>query len=203
MPWSNKQKQIAVRACRQAGIDDAVRKLLLRQLPHAVVDGQPTSTAGALDNKDFERFMALVEDRAGGKVLHFTSSYWGDKAASRSTSASERQAHKINLLYREYSSQDAGGLTGHGIYGLTGLVRRMSAQRTGRIEELTPSEAHNLIELLGALIKRRGLVRDQQRQQRLFSDFDPTAGTPGTPGRSRRRRNLKHPPALTADEIPF
>lgn len=206
MAWSNKQKQIAVRACRQAGVDDAARKLILRQFSNAMTSTGPSSTAAKLDNTDFERFMAVIEDRAGGKVLHFSTHYFQDKAASRSTSASERQAAKIDQLYHLFEQQAAGGLKGHGTYGFGGLVRRVSAQRTDCVAELTPREASDLIGMLQAMIGRRGPRVDQpaRRQQRLFADSESQPSPRVTtvmdePPAGRRRRHR----AMPEDEIPF
>lgn len=206
--WSNKQKQIAGMACTEAGIDDAERKFILRQFRRAMFDRdgnaatEPSSTSPKLTNADFERFMAIVEDRAGGKVLHFTAGYWQGKSASRSTHASERQAHRIHELYDQFARQTAGGLRGHGTYGLDGLIRRVSNGRTHVPEKLTPREGHNMIEMLSDLIRRRGPASppSAERQARLFSDHEPADRytTVGPPPKQRRGR--RH---MTDDDIPF
>lgn len=219
MAWTDKQKQIAVRACRQAGLDDAARMMLLRQIRNAmftsagVPANDPSSTSSKLTNADFERFMAIVEDRAGGRVLNFSQNYWQEKAGSRSDNVNERMAWKIKELYRVYESQQAGGLEGHGIYGLEGLVSRFSSHRTRELDELTPKEAWNLIEMLKIVVSRRGEpappeVRD--RQERLFSDRElPGAGptlttvgpAPAAPPRKRRAREPQK--AMETEDIPF
>lgn len=69
MSWTDKQKAIAVRACRAALIRDEQRELILRQLGvRAIVGGRATSTAATLTNADFNRFMAIVEQYSGGQV---------------------------------------------------------------------------------------------------------------------------------------
>jgi hypothetical protein len=212
MPWTKKQRQIAGMACRDAGIDDAARKLLLRQLPNAMFNaggvpvGDPSSTSPRLSQADFERFMAVIEDRAGGKLLNYSAHYWQDKAGSRSTVANERMTTKIMSLYREYESQECGGLDGHGIYGLDGLVRRFSNQRTAVIEELQPKEAWNLIEMLKAVIARRGSSKPDARpqQRRLFSDCEPEAHRPRQTARSIAIADVGGDvDSLGDDEIPF
>jgi|GEM_PF-1811393 len=210
MPWSKKQKQIAGMACGQAGVDNDARKLILRQFRNAFFNVQgmpvsdPTSTSSKLENKDFERFMAILEDRAGGRILHFTPNYFQEKAGTRSDSVNERMAWKIRELYRTYESQKAGGLEGHGIYGLDGLVSRFSSHRTRELDELTPKEAWNLIEMLKALVDRRGEPAKPtpvERQQRMFSDQESPALTTIDPPLKRRVRGKQ--PELKAIDIPF
>jgi len=230
MPWTKTQKQIAVMAGRQAGLDEDMRKLILRQFPNAFNNraqgpalndgdsggrphpnplpggegerdsGGPSSTSPRLNNADFERFMAIVEDRAGGRILHFTPGYWQDKAGSRSAVANERMGAKIRALYRDYQAQDSGG----GRYRLDGLVWRFSGGRTSKVEELKPKEAWNLIEMLKALVAKRGPVPEAKPsalQERLFSERELPGLTqglrPGSP-----KTPTAHP-ALAHEEIPF
>jgi hypothetical protein len=215
MPWSKKQKQIAGMACGQAGVDNDARKLILRQFRNAFFNVQgmpvsdPTSTSSKLENKDFERFMAILEDRAGGRVLNFSPNYWQEKAGSRSDNVNERMAWKARELYRTYESQQAGGLHGHGIYGLDGLVSRFSAHRTRVLEELTPKEAWNLVEMLKDLVSRRGepaTTKEEERQERLFSDretpaFSTVSPAPAAPPRKRMARQPQK--VLETEDIPF
>lgn len=182
MAWTAKQVQLAVMACRQAGIDDAARKLILRQFPHALFNRQgipvsdPSSTSARLDNADFEDFMAIVEDRAGGKILHFTPGYFGDKVGSRSVHANERMGSKIRELYRAYLLQ------GDGRYRLEGLVWRFSAQRTSQVDELKPREAWNLIEMLKNLRKSQGVASETSGGSRKVDSEDEVSGTSGASG---------------------
>ena len=62
MAWTDKQKQLAVRACRAAGISEAQRvDLILRNFRHAHAGDKITSTAPALTNRDYAEFMAVVK----------------------------------------------------------------------------------------------------------------------------------------------
>lgn len=194
--WTSKQRQIAGMACKHAGLDDAARKLVLRQFPNALLPGskEPSSTSEMLTQRDFERFMAIVEDRAGGHLRGFTSGYWQEKAGLRSQVASERMAAKIRALYADYQAQppEVDG----GRYRLDGLVYRMSGQTTSAPEEMTPKDAWNLIEMLKALIARRGEPqppKPRDRQPRLFSNLDPVGATSAGAGFQ----------VVEADEIPF
>ena len=97
-------------------------------------------------------------------------------------------------------------MKGHGTYGFGGLVRRVSAQRTDCVAELTPREASDLIGMLQAMIGRRGPRVDQpaRRQQRLFADSESQPSPRVTtvmdePPAGRRRRHR----AMPEDEIPF
>lgn len=78
MPWSKKQKALAVQSCRAAGIGDEHRKLILRQTPNAVNKrtGEPSSTSSRLDDRDFEQFMAIVERASGGTIKGYAPAYW-------------------------------------------------------------------------------------------------------------------------------
>ena len=83
MAWTNRQKQLAVRACRAAGISEDVRTdMILRNFAHAHYDFDITSTSPKLTNQDFSAFMAIVERHAGGKILHFTAGYWDERHAA-------------------------------------------------------------------------------------------------------------------------
>ena len=82
MAWTNKQKQLAVRACRAAGIGEEQRRdLILRNFANARHDGRITSTAPKLTNRDFESFMGVVEGYAGGRVLDYAPGFWQGRAA--------------------------------------------------------------------------------------------------------------------------
>jgi len=131
MAWTNKQKQLAVRACRAAGITEEQRTdLILRNFQHAHHGGDITSTSPKLDCRDFEAFMAIVEKFAGGKVLHFTAGYWRDHADDYLA----RMRRKALAVARELES--AGRLAAGGA-GLAGWIeKRVSGGATRRIEDL-------------------------------------------------------------------
>jgi hypothetical protein len=140
MAWTNKQKQIAVKACRAAGITEEQRiDLILRNFQHANHGGDITSTSPRLTNQDFEQFMAVVEKFAGGKVLHFTERYWEGHASDRLS----RMRHKAAGIA---SALEAAGRLAPGGAGLAGWIeKRVSAGATRRIEDL---EYHGLLALI-------------------------------------------------------
>ncbi|MGD0464657.1 MAG: hypothetical protein ABSB74_19405 [Tepidisphaeraceae bacterium] len=131
MAWTNKQKQLAVRACRAAGITEEQRTdLILRNFQHAHYNGDITSTSPKLDCRDFEAFMAIIEKFAGGKVLHFTASYWHGCAEDYLA----RMRRKALAIAREL--ERAGKLATGGA-GLAGWIeKRVSGGATRRIEDL-------------------------------------------------------------------
>ncbi len=79
--WTNKQKALAVRACKSIGLGDDQRKLILRQLGgHALINDQPTSTSPRLTQADFEKFMAYVESYASdSRLMSKPAYYWQDQ----------------------------------------------------------------------------------------------------------------------------
>ncbi|MEZ6193966.1 MAG: hypothetical protein R3C45_22195, partial [Phycisphaerales bacterium] len=82
MAWTNRQKMVAAQVCREAGLDDDHRKLVLRQFRRAMYDAdglacdQPSSRSKRLTNRDFEQFMAIIERSAGGKLKGYSVTYW-------------------------------------------------------------------------------------------------------------------------------
>jgi hypothetical protein len=157
MPWTSKQKQIAVQACRAAGItEDQRRDLILRNFANAHHQGDITSTAPKLTSNDFEAFMAIVERYAGGKVMHFTTGFWSVQAADRL----KRMRHKaidLAALLESHGKLAAGGV------GLAGWIsKRVSAGTASRVEEL---EYHGLAALiigLEAYARQNGICTDKQ-----------------------------------------
>lgn len=130
--WSNVQKQLAVRACKAAGIDDEQRLFILRQFRHAHHDGAITSTSPKLTNQDYAEFMAIAERSAGagGKLLHFTAGYWRQHAADHLQRMRFRASRLAAVL------EGAGKLAPDGI-GLAGWIeKRVSAGAARKIEEL-------------------------------------------------------------------
>jgi len=154
MAWTNPQKQIAVRACRAAGISEEQRRdMILRNMANArLPDGRVTSTAPKLTNADFEQFMAIVEQGAGGKVLHFTEGYWVKNAAD----SLGRMRHKVRLLAAELEA--AGHLAANGI-GLAGWIeKRVTRGATNRLEELDYQGLRALILGLKAYSRQRAAL---------------------------------------------
>lgn len=141
MAWTNKQKQIAARACQAARITEEQRRdMILRNFAHAHArGGRITSTAPRLDNHDFEQFMAIVENFAGGQVLHFTAGYWKGQAADHYQRMRRKALHLAEEL-------EAEGRLAPGGVGLAGWIeKRVTRGETNRIEEL---DYHGLLALI-------------------------------------------------------
>lgn len=131
MAWTNKQKQIAVMACRAARISDEQRvDLILRNFERAHYKGKITSTSTKLTHQDFEAFMAIVENFAGGTILHYTPGYWKMHAADRLRLMRARAIRVAAML------EQCGKLNPNGA-GLAGWIRtRVSGGETDRVDEL-------------------------------------------------------------------
>ena len=129
MAWTSLQKQLAVRACRAAGISEEVRTdMILRNFSHAHFDGDITSTSPKLTNQDFAAFMAIVERHAGGKILHFTAGYWERSSADEL----QRMRHRARRTAGELEA--SGDLAPNGA-GLAGWIsKRVSGGATDKIE---------------------------------------------------------------------
>jgi hypothetical protein len=140
MAWTNTQKQLAVRACRAAGISEEQRvDMILRNFDHAKHGGEITSTAPKLNNQDYEAFMAIVERFAGGKILHFTPSYWQEHAADGLSRMRGKALKLAETLELHGKLQPAGA-------GLAGWIeKRVSGGATRKIEQL---EYHGLLALI-------------------------------------------------------
>lgn len=140
MAWSNKQKSLAVQACRAAGINEEQRvDVILRNFHNAYSAGCVTSTSPRLTNHDFESFMSIVERTAGGKVLHFTEGFW-DRAASDSL---KRMRFKVRAIAA--ALEKSGKLAPNGV-GLAGWIeKRVTGGVPSRLEDL---EYHGLMALI-------------------------------------------------------
>lgn len=151
MAWTKDQKKLAVMACRDVGIDDDNRKLMLRQLPHAMHKGKPTSTSPRLTNVDFEVFMAIAEQTGNGYVMQYSQWFWRHKA--------EGATERMKRLVLNFSGQleHVGLLEGNGA-GLAGWIRaRVTNDRTDKLDDLAYHEMHNLINGLRAYATRSGV----------------------------------------------
>jgi hypothetical protein len=131
MAWTNKQKFLAIRACKAAGINEDQRvDMILRSFPHAHHGGDITSTAPRLTSKDYSAFMAIVERFAGGKILHFTAGYWQRANADEL----QRMRYRVNAIAAEL---EAAGKLAFGGIGLAGWIeKRVSKGATDRLEDL-------------------------------------------------------------------
>ncbi len=116
--------------------------------------GRATSTSPRLNNSDFEHAMAVVESVTPGKqivlgkrtfpALHFTRKADDDLARMRSLAS--RIAHTLRGM---------GTLTRDDALG--GWVRRVTDDRTDRLQDLNYTELYNLIEGLKAFARRHGV----------------------------------------------
>jgi len=143
MAWTNKQKQLAVRACRAAGISEEQRiDMILRNFKNAQHGGAITSTSPKLTNHDFEAFMAIVERYAGGRVMHFTEQFW-QRAAADWLKRMRYKALAIAVVLEKHGKLAANGA------GLAGWIhKRVSAGTASSVNEL---EYHGLLALIVGL----------------------------------------------------
>jgi hypothetical protein len=155
MAWTNTQKQIGIRACKAAGIDDATRRdLIMRNMPHAHFKGQITSTSPKLNNHDFESFMSVIEHFAGGQVLHFTKGYWNAKAG-------DYLARMRNRTLTIAGKLEAAGKLIPGGVGLKGWIeKRVTGGVTDKIECL---DLHQLRALILGLESYAGISQAKAR----------------------------------------
>ncbi len=164
MAWTNKQRQIAARACQAARLSDVQRRdVVLRQFPNAHVDGKVTSTAPKLTNADFEQFMAIIEGYAGGKVLHFAAGYWKAQAAD--------QFHRMRGRARRAAAVlEEAGLLKPGA-GLAGWIeKRVTRGETNKLEELDYHGLLALITGLEAFARQRGIGSPPPQRGPLSDD---------------------------------
>ena len=140
MAWSNKQKQIAVQACRAAGISEEQRiDMILRNFKNADYGGAISSTSPNLTNHDFEAFMSIVECYAGGKVMHFTDGFW-QRAASDWL---KRMRFKALAIAGELEKHGKLAASGAGLAGW--IAKRVSAGTASSVDQL---EYHGLLALI-------------------------------------------------------
>jgi hypothetical protein len=140
MPWTDKQKQLAARACIAAGIDDHVRRdVILRNFVRAWHNGKITSTAPRLSNQDFAHFMAIIEKYAGGKILHFTEGYWS-RCSADSLHRLRYRAQKLALAL-----EAKGKLAPDGV-GLSGWIKKRVSG--GEVNRLVDLDYHGLVALI-------------------------------------------------------
>jgi len=150
MAWTKRQRQTAAIACRNAGIEDEHRLLILRQSKHAEHNGRVSSTSPRLTNSDFEQFMAIVENFVGGELRGFTRDYWRAKAQDELA----RMRRKVESLSQQLE------VTGHlepDSVGLTGWIRRMTGGEKHHLHDLDYRELYVVIEGLKKFAKRRGV----------------------------------------------
>ncbi len=147
MAWSKLQRQIAAMACRHAGLDEADRRTLLRQLPNARKVEPPSSRAPDLTQGEFETFMARVEWIAGGKLPRYSAWYWQDQVGGDGTLKRMRYLVRCIATTLELNhNADGEPLLAPDGVGLAGWIsKRVTGGRTSRLEQLNQSELKALI----------------------------------------------------------
>jgi hypothetical protein len=122
-------------ARRQVKIDEPQYRLLLRN-----VGGVDSSKD--LGKHGLEAVMAVFEDMGFRSTMHGPTFY---RDRFRSSAASPEQLHKLRQM------ADASR------YPLAAMCRRFSAGRTDQVEQLTPTEAWQLIEMYKAEADREAV----------------------------------------------
>ena len=159
MGWSDKQKQIAVRACKGALIDDAQRELILRQLDgRAIVQDRATSTAPTLTNADFNRFMELVEVYSGGQVkirngngrYVYGYGHW---------QLQQQDNVRVQLIYVAKRIANTLFLEGvpERLEGVIAQATRGRIKDTGDLDDLDEAEARKVVHALRAVADRHNV----------------------------------------------
>lgn len=118
----------------QLKLNDQEYRLILRNLA-GVESGKD------LDNQSLEKVMAFLEER-GFRHKDQPDDYWRKKYAAQSRFCGERISQKIHALAPQVK------------YPLDSLVAKASKGRTARVEELNPSEANQLVEMLKSMTAR-------------------------------------------------
>lgn len=128
------QLQILHIARRQLRLDDPDYRTILRSIARV-------ASSKDLTHRGFEDVMAYLES-VGFRHEGKPETYWRDCQDARGRRADRRQVFLIESLI------PASG------YALPGLCRRVSHDRTDQVTRLTPSEAHNMIEMLKSVAAR-------------------------------------------------
>lgn len=142
--WTKRQKQLAVVACRQAGIDDNSRHLLLYQLGgKAIVNGCATSTSPKLGNADFEKFMAIIESYSGGQIGNKERGYWEEQFANGKYG---RLLYRARALSNQL--QDAGDPP------MKYVAKAVGRDFSNELHNLDEDELNKAIDAMTAVIRR-------------------------------------------------
>ncbi len=156
MAWTPEQIKVAAIAARSAGLDDAGRYLILRQLPNSKFDRTgkcmttPSSRSKRLTNIDFEQYMATCEAHAGGQLKGYPMGLWRGKASG--------ELVRMRYLVNSY----AEAFQKHGVQGWneplkafeTWIKDRVNDQKDA-VDQLNYDELHVLINGLRAVATRR------------------------------------------------
>jgi hypothetical protein len=159
MPWTTDQKKLAAMAARDARLPDEHRKLILRQLGKRALlpGGEPSTTAPALTNTDFDVYMGLLESACGGALLHYSPGHWHDKAHDRwvrcrhKVRAMFRQACAVGLCYVPPELDEASALDRF-------LRARLAtaSDRNAGLEQAEWGELNALITIMHAMARKHG-----------------------------------------------
>jgi len=158
MPTTQQFRLIHV-AARQAGLDDGLYRLVLRNVG-GVKSSKELTQAG------FEDVMAVFED-SGFREIGKPPTYWRDKVSIRGVFCGERMARKITELAAEQG------------YALAGLCRRFSNDRVEGVDKLKPRQAWKLIEMLKAVVDRNQQAASESRISEGDGPRSPAMATMG------------------------
>jgi hypothetical protein len=154
--WTKLQIKTAAIAARQAGLDDAARYLVLRQIPNAKYDRtgkashDPSSTSKRLTNLDFEQYMAIVEAHAGGRLKDFPTGYWRGKAGDELA----RMRHFALAIGAAFSRNGVQGWH-EPLKAFETWIKRSVNPEKDAVEQLNYDELDKLINGLKAVATRR------------------------------------------------
>lgn len=156
MSWTRDQIQTAAISARSAGLDDAGRYLILRQLSNSKFDAlgkatdQPSSKSKRLSQADFEIYMSICEAQAGGQLKGWPMAHWHKKAQDEFA------------RMRRYAGEIGHQLHIHGVQGwndplmaLPGWIKARVNPNKDDINILDWDEMHALINGLRAVALRR------------------------------------------------
>jgi hypothetical protein len=145
--WTDKQKRLAIIACRDARISNDRRKLILRQLGgHAIPSrgGEPTSTSPRLTDADFEKFMSCAEmSTPDNQLLSFAPFYWQDKYIDGPFGRLKHRAVKLSLA-----------LTDAGVEWIGIVTKAIGRDFDNHLANLDQDELNKAIDAMTAVGKR-------------------------------------------------
>ena len=157
MAWTAKQKSLAVRACKAAGVSEQQRTdVILRNFANAEYGGDITSTSPKLTNHDFEQFMAIVESHAGGRLMSFERGHWQRAAADRW----QRMRHRCQQMADQL--QAAGHFSADSLAGW--IAKRVTNGRADQLDQLDFDGLRALSLQLASFCRQRGVATPAERR---------------------------------------
>lgn len=140
-------------ACKAAGINEAQRRdVILRNIANAEHDGDITSTSPRLTDADFEKFMAIVEQHAGGTILSFSPGHWQAHATDRYS----RMRYRVERIAQ--AIRDAGLFHAQSLEGW--IKARVTKGLPAELSALDFNQLQALLLQLQAFAKQRGIALD-------------------------------------------